>query len=166
MESVARTDTEYVNTAAQTFWEQAAVACQTHDAENTVNSAMQTCPELVTTMAQTSPKARVLDDGDAIKAVVAVSQCGCPARPAEEARHQLAVIPVGEVGIVEMAYFEKAMVKVDFPDIGTTFLTFMDIEHFECYLNVHPGCDRMNREKRMDGIRAPWETSRTVIPPS
>ena len=115
MESVARTDTEYVNTAAQTFWEQTAVACQTHDAENTVNSAMQTCPKLVTTMAQTLEKARVLDYGDAIKAVVAVSACGCPAGPAEETKHQLVVSPVGEVGIVKMAYVEKAMVKVDFP---------------------------------------------------
>ena len=166
MESVARTDTESVNTAAQTFWEQTAVACQIHNAENTVNSAMQTCPELVTTMAQTSQKARVLDYGDAIKAVVAVSACGCPARPAEEARHQLVVIPVGEVGIVKMAYFEKAMVKVDLPDIGTTFLTFMDIEHF-CLLFERSsivGC--MNRTKRMDGIRAPSETSRSVTPPS
>ena len=163
MESVSGTDTEYASKAAQTLWEETDVACQTSDVENKVNSATQTRAELVATMAQTSLKACVLDYGDAIKAVVAVSACGCPARAAQEDKHRLVVIPVGEVGIVKMVYVEKAMVKADFPAVGVMFLTFMDIEHFDCYLNVHLNSDRM---KRLENVRAPSETSRSAGPVS
>ena len=74
---------------------------------------------------QTGHDGFVFDYGAAVKATVAIAVCGCSASmTGGSSELALLVVPAGEVGLVEQVFDEKKMVKVDFPGIGTAFLTY------------------------------------------
>ena len=94
-------------------------------------------------------RADVLEYGDAMRARRDVAICGCPIVPLPySSRHKLMTVPVGEVGIVMKVYPDKAMIKVDFPEKGVGFVSYMDTESFDLLLNVHAESDRMMRARQ------------------
>ena len=91
--------------SAQTTFEQSAVAIQAAGLQNYNSAESQTVCNLGTVGTQTVADSRcnVLEHVDAIRSQREMLVCGCPTTiPPQKCRHDLMIIPAGEVGIVKL----------------------------------------------------------------